>query len=263
MNNRDNVRWSREEHILAFNLYCKIPFGTIHMRNPRIIELAKLLKRSVGSVSYKLGNFARLDPALQVRGIKGMKHGAKGEEEVWNEFHENPEALAYESERLLAKCTNQKLEQLAEIDESDLPNEGIERERIVRRRVNQHFFRSTILVANQYRCCITGLAIPELLVASHIVPWADDVQNRMNPHNGFCLNALHDRAFDRGLMSIAQDWTVCYAKSLHLLRRQNNPGIDWLLQFEGKRINLPKKFKPDPDLIKLHFERFGFGIFKR
>ena len=61
--------WTREEHILAFNLYCQIPFGTIHIRNPKIKELARLLARSVGSVSRKLANFARLDPFLQQRGI--------------------------------------------------------------------------------------------------------------------------------------------------------------------------------------------------
>jgi putative restriction endonuclease len=97
---RHNKDWTREEHILAFNLYCKIPFGSIHMHNPRIIELARILGRSVGSVSLKLSNFARLDPALQARGIRGMSHGAKGEEEIWHEFADRPETLAFESERL-------------------------------------------------------------------------------------------------------------------------------------------------------------------
>jgi len=60
--------WTREEHILAFNLYCKIPFGQIHMHKPRVIQLAQLLHRSVGAVSLKHSNFARLDPALQARG---------------------------------------------------------------------------------------------------------------------------------------------------------------------------------------------------
>ena len=91
---RHNKDWTREEHVLAFNLYCKIPFGSIHMNNPRIVELARILGRKVGSVSLKLSNFARLDPALQARGIRGMKHGAKGEEEVWHEFANRPEELA-------------------------------------------------------------------------------------------------------------------------------------------------------------------------
>ena len=144
-----NKDWTREEHILAFNLYCKIPFGQIHMHNPRVIQLARLLKRSVGSVSLKLSNFARLDPALQARGIKGMQHGAKGEVEIWREFAEHPETLAFESERLLAARLGQPIEQVADVDTGDLPPAGREREATVRVRVNQSFFRSRILMRPQ------------------------------------------------------------------------------------------------------------------
>src|SRR5436305_7185937 len=158
--------WTHDEHILALNLYCKIPFGRQHSRAPEIIELAKLLGRSAGSVALKLNNFSRLDPELQARGIKGMAHGAKGEIDVWREFDASPEALAFESERLLAKFTGRKLEEIAEIDERELPRAGLKRERLVRVRVNQHFFRATVLAAYDYKCCVTGIAVPELLVAS-------------------------------------------------------------------------------------------------
>src|SRR5215471_7730104 len=100
---RKNKDWTRDEHILAFNLYSQIPFGTIHIRNPRIVELARILGRTVGSVSLKLANFARLDPFLKQRGIKGLSHGSKGEEVIWHEFASSPEDLAFESERLLAQ----------------------------------------------------------------------------------------------------------------------------------------------------------------
>jgi putative restriction endonuclease len=172
--------WTHEEHILAFNLYCKIPFGRQHGRAPEIIELAKVLGRSANSVALKLNNFSRLDPELQARGIKGMAHGAKGEIEVWHEFEDNPEALAFECERMLSQLTGRKLEEIAEIDERELPKQGLERERIVRVRVNQHFFRAAVLSAYDYKCCVTGLAVPELLVASHIIPWASDAKQRMN-----------------------------------------------------------------------------------
>ena len=133
-------RWSREELILAFNLYCRTPFGRIHIRNPEIVELARLLGRSPGAVSYKLANLARLDPALQARGIRGMSHGAKGEVEIWEEFAADGEALAFESERLLAERTGRDIETAVETsDIADL--EGREREAIVRTRVNQSYFR--------------------------------------------------------------------------------------------------------------------------
>jgi putative restriction endonuclease len=243
--------WTREEHILAFNLYCKIPFGRRHSRAPEIIDLAKIIGRNPNSVAMKLNNFSRLDPELQARGIKGMTHGAKGEIEVWLQFDENPEALAFESERLLAQVTGRKLEEIAEIDERELPKEGLERERMVRVRVNQHFFRSTVLSAYDYKCCVTGLAVPELLVASHIIPWAIDPKLRMNPRNGLCLNALHDRAFDRGLMFIGEDLTVRFRQKI-IRCEKKSPGLDWLLSYEGKSICLPRKFKPDATFLAAH-----------
>ena len=226
--------WTREEHILAFNLYCKIPFGSIGMQNPKIIQLAKILGRKVGAVSYKLANFSRLDRDLQARGIKGMPHGAKGEEEIWHEFENNPEVLAFESERLLAQFTGHKLEEIAGVDERELPKDGLERERLVRVRVNQHFFRAAVLSAYDNKCCVTGLAVPKLLVASHITPWAVDPKQRMNPRNGLCLNALHDRAFDSGLMFIANDWTVQFSGELKSVDAIDNIGLSWLLQCQSR-----------------------------
>jgi putative restriction endonuclease len=242
--------WSREEHILAFNLYCKIPFGRQHSRAPEIVDLAKVLHRSANSVALKLNNFSRLDPELQARGIKGMPHGAKGEIEVWRDFENNPEALAFESERLLAAYTGRKLEDIAEIDERELPKEGLERERMVRVRVKQHFFRAAVLAAYDYKCCITGIAVPELLVASHIAPWASDPKQRMNPRNGVCLNALHERAFDCRLMFLDGDLKIRYRAELK--RRGASAGVDWLLSYEGKPICQPKKFPPDIALIARH-----------
>ena len=247
--------WTREEHILAFNLYCKIPFGTIHMRNPRIIELARLLGRSVGSVSYKLANFARLDPALQARGVEGMPHGARGEEVVWSEFAEHPETLAFESERLLANRLGKRVEEVADIEERDLPPAGMEREATVRVRVNQSFFRRRIVSAYEFRCCVTGLGVRELLVASHIIPWSEDATNRLKPKNGLCLNTLHDRAFDRHLMWIAPDYIVRFAPKLHESARRGEASLEWLLGFEGRRPILPKKFAPDVGFLRQHARR--------
>ncbi len=141
---RDGQDWTREEHIIAFQLYSRIPFGRIHMRNPEVIELAALLGRRVGSASRKLANFARLDPVHQARDVRGLEHGSQGEEEVWREFEERPDALVFESARILADRLGYKVEQVAEIKESDLPPPGIEREALVKLRVNQSFFRQRV-----------------------------------------------------------------------------------------------------------------------
>jgi len=243
--------WTREEHILAFNLYSQIPFGTIHIHNRKIQELANLLGRSIGSVSRKLANFARLDPSLQQRGIKGLQHGAKGEEDVWNEFAEHPEALAFESQRLLAAREGKTVEEVAEIETDDLPPPGREREAIVRVRVNQSFFRKRVLSAYEFRCCVTGLTIRPLLVAGHIVPWAVDKKNRLNARNGLCLNALHDRAFESHLMWIDQEFIVRMSRRLKDEKKPSEAGR-WLLSFDGKPLILPSKFQPDPKLLLKH-----------
>ena len=144
---RDN--WSRNELIVAFNLYCKTPFGRIHIRNPQIVELAKALGRSPSAVSWKLANFARLDPSLKKRSIRGATHGSLAEVEIWNEFNEDWESLAFESERLLRVMGADQL--VAESRTEDFP-EGRTREAVVRARVNQGFFRAAVLAAYSFRC---------------------------------------------------------------------------------------------------------------
>lgn len=248
---RDGKDWTREEHIIAFHLYSKIEFGKIHIRNADVIELAALLGRRVGSASRKLANFARLDPALQARDIQGLPHGAKGEEEVWDEFMQRPELLVLESSRLLAERSGYKLEQVADLDESELPPPGLERDALVRLRVNQSFFRNRVLSAYSFRCCVTGIANRELLTASHIVAWAKDETNRLNPRNGLCLNPLHDRAFDRHLMWIDPDLRVRFSPNLRHTDTPNE-ALGWLLSFEGNSLLLPQHFRPDPELLSQH-----------
>lgn len=250
--------WTRDELIVAFNLYCKIPFGRIHIRNPQIIALAKAIGRTPSAVSWKLANFASLDPSLKDRQIEGASHGGKGDIAVWNEFHGNWEKLASESERLWAKMTGQTIEKIADILEKDLPKEGKEREGIVRLRVNQHFFRTAVLAAYQYRCCVTGLAVPELLNASHIDPWSNHPKVRMNPRNGLALNALHDRAFDRGLMTITTDFNVKVSSKLRDLPKHNALD-DLILRYDGKPISLPSRFAPEIEFLSYHNKKIFQG----
>ena len=246
--------WSREELIIAFNLYCKTPFGRIHIRNPEIIALAKILGRTPSAVSWKLANFARLDPSLKKREILGASHGGKGDLEVWDEFSQDWERLSFESERLLAKITGKTIEQIANIDENELPRQGKEREGLVRIRVNQNFFRTTVLAAYNFRCCITEISVPELLNASHIIPWSESDEHRVNPCNGLCLNAIHDRAFDRGLLTILPDYTIKISSVLKKLSK-NIAVKDFLLRYDGLAIKRPKRFLPDSLFLKYHNEK--------
>jgi putative restriction endonuclease len=242
--------WSRDEIVVAMNLYCKLPFGQLDHRNPLIIKLAHQLDRTPSSVSMKLCNLASLDPVHQARGVRGLTGASQADREVWAEFHRDWDRLAFESEQGLANLAGLPVEKLASIDESDLPAEGKERERVVKQRVNQQFFRSAVLAAYGRRCCVTGLDLPELLVASHVIPWAASKAHRVNPRNGLCLNALHDRAFDRGLVTLTPEFRL--ALSPRVLKASPSAAKDWLVDFNKAPIRLPERFAPDLECLAWH-----------
>jgi putative restriction endonuclease len=136
--------WMRDETIVAFNVYCKVPFKSSSKTNPTIIKYANIIGRSPSALNMKVGNFERLDPELKKQGIVGLVNGSKLEETIWNEFNGNWEKLAFESELLIAQFQNKTIEESVEFDLDNLP-QGKEREALLKIRVNQSFFRSTIL----------------------------------------------------------------------------------------------------------------------
>lgn len=251
-------KWTREELILAFNLYFKIPFGKIDDRTPEIISLSKIIGRTPSAVALKLANFAHLDPVLRKRGIVGASHGSKLDAVIWEEFNGNLENLSFESEALLAERTGRKIEEVSEIYVLDLPKEGKERDALVKARVNQSFFRKTVLAAYSLKCCITGLSIPSLLTASHIIPWSEDKANRMNPQNGLCLNALHDRAFDKGWITVTPDLLVRVSPRIQKMSDEKAV-CDLLLKYDGAQIREPRRFFPDAKFLEYHND----VVFKR
>ena len=246
--------WTREELILAINLYCKLTFGQMHDRNPDVIHLAKLIGRSPGAVGRKLGNFASFDPSLQERGIGGLPNTGKLDREIWTQFYNNWEERAFESEKLRAAFEKKSLDAFVDISDFEI-KEGREKERIVKVRVNQSFFRSMILASYNFKCCVTGIATIGLLVGSHIVPWSTDKANRLNPRNGLCLNALHDKAFDLHLFSIKPDLTIVLSKRLKKEKKSKFIEENFF-QFEGKQITEPRKFLPDEKFLLLHNKEF-------
>jgi putative restriction endonuclease len=131
--------------------------------------------------------------------------------------------------------------------------EGKTREAMVKTRVNQAFFRESVLAAYDCKCCLTRLSMPELLTASHIVPWSVDTKNRTNPRNGLCLNAVHDKAFDCGLITVGPDYRVRLSNAL----KKGTDSDDelqrcLLLRYEGERIVLPSRFVPDVEFLEYH-----------
>jgi putative restriction endonuclease len=248
----DNRRrpWTRDELLAAINLYCKTPFGRIHIRNPEIIALAKLFGRTPGSVSYKLANFASIDENLDRKGASNVSNLDRA---VWAEFFADWDGMVFESERRMAELRGTSLEAEAALEKEEdivIP-EGKTREAVVRQRVNQGFFRRTVVSSYDGACCITGLAVPELLVGSHIVPWAADAGNRTNPRNGLCLNVLHDKAFDRGLIAVDEGNRVVVSSRVRKLGVEQARAV---LEVEGAVLRMPRRFLPDPGLLAWHRE---------
>jgi len=243
--------WTRDELIVAFNLYCKIPFSKIDRGNKSVQELAGLIGRSADAVALKLANFGTFDAELKANNLAGSRQPSKADRAIWDEFSSNREEMVYQSEILLSGLTGQPLEKQMNISEDELPTEGKEREALIKTRVNQWFFRQTVLSSFEYRCCITGIAVPELLNAGHIVPWAVDRENRMNPSNGLCLNALHDRAFDRGLITVTPDYRV---KISEALKKKNTRSDNIFDQYDNKPLIMPQRFVPRRDFLEYHNE---------
>lgn len=238
--------WTREEEIVVFNLYCKIPFNKSSKSHPKVIEIANLIDRTPSAVNMKIGNFGRFDEKLRKNNISGLKNGSKLDEVIWNEFNENWDKLAYESEIILqALMQGETLDNNTEVY-------GTEVERKVKVRVNQKFFRASILASYEERCCITGLSTKELLIASHIKPWhmCSDSE-KVNPHNGLCLNALHDKAFDKGFMTIGTDYRIYISKDIKDVF-QGAAVRKYFGDYKGNFITLPEKFIPDKRFLEYH-----------
>lgn len=246
--------WSRDELILAFNLYLKLPFGKMHKTTPEVVELANITGRSVNSIAIRLTNFASCDPYHQARGVKGMDGGKKQCQPIWNEFIENKENLLFESEKILAEKEHQTIENKFKDLLFDLRGlKGEVKIREVKTRVNQNVFRQIVVANYSGKCAITGIDIPELLFASHIIPWAGNEKERLNPENGICLSSLYDKAYDKGLIGINERFEIILSSDLKRKRKKDYYSNHFAV-LENKKINLPQKYLPKKDFLQFHLD---------
>ncbi len=248
-----NVSWSRDELLVAFRLYCRTPFGKLHQYNPEIVELSQLLGRTPSAVTMKACNFASLDQVQRARNISGLAHVSRRDRKLWEAFESNAEAIAAEAEATYARLTGREAPPLEAESEFELPQGPTEVVRTVRTRCVQAFFRSAVLASYEYCCALSDIAVPDLLNASHIIPWKINTERRADPRNGIALNALYDRAFDRGLITFDESLRLVISRRLHtkdppIFQRQS------LLELAGKTLRLPSRFAPDPTALAYHRE---------
>lgn len=245
--------WSKAELILAFNLYLKIPFGKFHHRNKDIIELASLIGRTPSAIAMRLSNFASVDPYHQQRGIKGLTGGILQVQPIWDEFHDNKEELIFESELILAELQHTSVEKKYK----NILNgtEGLVGEtkiREIKTRVNQRVFRDITIANFNGRCTITGFNNTDFLIASHILPWAKNVENRLNPQNGLLLNSLHDKAFENGYLGINKNYQIQICSEFR--KSEDSFVKQYFGSFHNKEINQPSRFLPNINFLEQHLE---------
>lgn len=251
--------WTRDELIVALNLYLKLEFGKLHSGNPEIIHLANLLARTPSSIAMRFNNFASIDPYHQQRGIGGLPGGRKQVEPIWNEFINNKDELLFESERILAQKEHIAIEdKFSDLLKGTEHLKGEYKVREVKTRVNQNVFRQIVLANYSNKCAITGIDIPDLLVASHIIPWAKKEEERLNPENGICLSALYDRAYDKGYLGITEKYEIILSTGLKKKHKEDYHA-KFFASLSGSKIVLPKKYFPKKDFLQFHMDEIFKG----
>jgi putative restriction endonuclease len=258
-------RWNRDQLLIVLNLYHKLRFGQFDQRQPVIIDLASRIGRTPSAVAMKLSNLASLDPALQLRGIQGLKGASNLDRAVWEEFHENSaELVPLSQERFDALFVENEMETTEVVPGTGirkamrLPSGETEVLRLTKQRRGQDYFREMVLNNYGNVCAITGIPVRGLLIASHILPWSSHESERYNVQNGICLNRLHDAAFDQGLISFDYKLRLILSPKIraHLPQEAVTANFDSL---EGTSLNLPNDaISPDGEFLAKHRLRFQF-----
>ncbi len=242
--------WSRDELILTMELYCRTPFGRLHSRNKDIIVLANAIGRTPSAVALKMTNFASLDPTLHQA---GMANASKLDQEIWNEFFPHWEEIKTAAEKVARKYPLPIVEEEVPLEILSINKTGEDILRLQKTRKNQSYFRQVILASYNSTCAVTGIKTPELLVASHIVPWSQNEKERMNFSNGICLNALHDKAFDKGLLTFDDSLRVIISSKLQCVSADTHYSM--FKQYEGKQMILPSRFRPLTEFVAYHRQK--------
>jgi putative restriction endonuclease len=231
-------RWTSEQLNATLELYCITHFGKIHSKNPDIINLANQI--------------ASLDPTL---GQAGMKNVSKLDKIVWDQFFQsfstsNDEDLSEAGAGANGASEPPQAKFIYENNALPPLSSGSNRPIVSMARNGQDFFRKMIVASYDNQCAVSDINCVDLLVASHIVPWSERIEHRMNPSNGICLSALYDRAFDRGLIAFSDDFHVLFSSRLDEITRNT------LRASARQKMRLPTRFLPDLQLLRDHRQHF-------
>lgn len=243
--------WTYEETLMAFTLYYLLPPKEVDKSGADVKNLAQAIGRTPSAVALKAWNIAANDPNRVATGRVGMRNGSKLDVQIWEEYARRGNSLVEEGINLLSK-TLEGMSVTSAVSYAfvDLAPEGKERSAVRMERVNQQYFRNSLIRNYEGRCCLTGLSTPPLLVASHIKPWSvcDPRTERLVASNGLLLNALHDRAFDKGLITLNRNLEVIISSKL----QRDSAATDLLYKYEGRKIEHPISMPPAREFIEYH-----------
>lgn len=240
--------WTREEYILSLDLYFRIPFGQFHKNNPDVQKLAELINRTPSSVAMRLCNFASCDPVLKAKGIEGLRAGVKTCSPYWDEFAHNRGKLISMAEACRAKLieatdinSDYSLNHISEWD--NLVNEmyDFKFQAIIKRNYNDH-------------CAISGVKIPQLLTACHIIPVSESEEESIKADNGLLLSLNFAKAYVNGLIGIDDHYILHLSDEL--LSHQFDPNFStFFRKFERKELLLNDvAVKPDKSFLQWHMD---------
>ncbi|MBS9402652.1 HNH endonuclease [Halomonas sp. TRM85114] len=167
---------------------------------------------------------------------------------LWQRFIVAPETVARESEEAWLALGEAEANPGTEADYTGQEVTGFQKHR-----VGQSLFRKAVMIRYDTRCVITGLCHEDLLIASHIVPWQARPESRLDPANGLCFNALHDRAFDKGLIAIDGQDRIRISPELS----DKNVGAQLkghLTELDGQMLILSERTFPNRDYLAWHFQ---------
>jgi putative restriction endonuclease len=129
--------------------------------------------------------------------------------------------------------------------------DGKERLQSIKARIGQRAFRDVILSIYRNRCSLTGIDLPEVNRASHIIGWAERSKTRMDPRNGICLSATYDAAFDRKLITFDDDFRLVLCKSIRD-RVPSETLKHHFLSKKGQRLEMPARLHPLKEYLEHH-----------
>lgn len=236
------VPWTREDILVAYALYCVTPLGQIRTNNKLIQQVAENFPHSVSSLVMRMQNFAAIDPASN---IKGAGHTAKADRLIFEEFKNDWGALSVQAEQL----TGLNLFDADPINGARPLSSLTDRNKVSRER---HFFRASVFASYNNTCCISGMTLPSMLIASHIKPYnkCRVESERVDPENGLLLNTFYDKAFDTGLITVTTDLRIFVAQAVK--EKTDAFTRRWLTDLDGEKIVLPSRFSPAAQYLEYH-----------